>query len=73
MYERMAIDATSVNETLSHLVERNDAQIQELSEQVQLVHERVSIDTRELRDRIADAGAGSGSTDALGFVSCTPR
>jgi hypothetical protein len=48
MYERMAIDATSVNETLSQLVARNDAQIQELSEQVQLVHDRVSIDTREL-------------------------
>ena len=48
MYERMAIDATSVNETLTHLVERNDGQIQDLSEQVQLVHERVSIDTREL-------------------------
>jgi len=48
MYERMAIDATSVNETLSHLVERNDAQMRDLSEQVQLVHERVTIDTREL-------------------------
>jgi hypothetical protein len=48
MYERMAIDSTSVNETLSHLLDRNDAQIGELSEQVQLVHERVTIDTREL-------------------------
>jgi uncharacterized protein YqgV (UPF0045/DUF77 family) len=48
IYERMAIDATSVNETLSHLLDRNDAQIRDLSEQVQLVHERVTIDTREL-------------------------
>jgi hypothetical protein len=48
MYERMAIDATSVNETLSHLLDRNDGQIRDLSEQVQLVHERVTIDTREL-------------------------
>ena len=48
MYERMAIDATSVNEALSHLATRNDEQIQGLSEQVQLVHERVTIDTREL-------------------------
>lgn len=48
MYERMAIDSTSVNETLSNLVDRNDAQIRDLSEQVQLVHERVTIDTREL-------------------------
>lgn len=48
MYERMAIDATSVNETMSYVVARNDAQIRDLSEQVQLVHERVSIDTREL-------------------------
>lgn len=48
MYERLAVDATSVNETLSYVVARNDAQIRDLSEQVQLVHERVSIDTREL-------------------------
>jgi hypothetical protein len=48
MYERMAIDASSVGETIRHHTSRGDERLRAVGEYLHLLNERVDVATREL-------------------------
>jgi ABC-type transporter Mla subunit MlaD len=48
MYERMAIDSSSVGETIRHHTSRGDERIRAMGEYLHLLNERVDVATREL-------------------------
>jgi hypothetical protein len=74
LYDRMAVDTTSVTGSIANLVDRDEDRVRYLTEHLQLMHDRIGMEARDVvqaieqldartQERLADAQADPG--DAL--------